>query len=191
VAVLGIRLRTTRRIRMFFGFQSVTDLSDPLHRLRDRPYGVIETAEERLVGVHLRPFPKFISWPEIALLGRWSHRRRRGNRCLLYYNQPCRHRNYLALKYVVSTAGATLQTFRLALTVLDQIARLKRSDALLCDVANPAISDRLLARWGWEPLRPAPWHRLHIKRFYGDYSDVEPAAGKAARLEPIEALSPV
>ena len=31
------------------------------------------------------------------------------------------------------------------------IARLKGSDAILCDASNLRISDRLLARWGWTP----------------------------------------
>jgi hypothetical protein len=150
-------------------FEEVIDLEAGRAALRDRPYGVIEVANDRLARVLLRPFPKVISWPQIALGGRWFHRRRRGNRCWLYYNQPCRHRNFLALKYVVSTSGTTLRTFRLACRVLDEIARIKRSDAILTDVANGAISDRLLARWGWTPLRATAWHRLFVKRFYGDY----------------------
>lgn len=137
--------------------------------LRERPYGVVETAHERLVSVTLRPFPKLVSLPEIAVWGRLRHRFARGNRCRLYYNQPCRHRNFLALKYVVSSADTSLATFRLALTVLDEIARIKGTDALLCDVANLRISDRLLARWGWTPHCPHPWHRHFIKRFYGEY----------------------
>ena len=53
--------------------------------------------------------------------------------------------------------------------VLDQIARLKRTDALLCDIAGSRISDRLMSRFGWEPHKPQRWHRNYIKRFYGQY----------------------
>jgi len=63
--------------------------------------------------------------------------------------------------------------------VLDEIARIKRSDALLTDASNLRISDRLLARWGWVPHTSSRWHRHHIKRFYGNYP---PASGLAARL---------
>jgi hypothetical protein len=77
--------------------------------------------------------------------------------------------NYLALKYVVSSAGASLRTFRAVLVLLDEIARLKGTDALVCDASNLRISDRLLARWGWQPLAARPWHRNYVKRFYGDW----------------------
>ncbi len=56
-----------------------------------------------------------------------------------------------------------------ALDVLDEIARLKRSDALLCDVGNWRIGAKLLARWDWQPHCPSRWHRHYIKRFYGNY----------------------
>lgn len=150
-------------------FETLADPRRQMDVLRRRPYGVIEVVAGELSAIRLRPFPKLVSWPEIALLGRFVHERRRGDACRLYYNQPFWHRNYLTLKYVVSTAGASFRTFRRALSVLDEIARLKQSDAILCDVANLRISDRLLTRWGGAPLSPAGWHRLFIKRFYGSY----------------------
>lgn len=151
-------------------FETVTDLRAGAEVLRRRRYGVIEVADERLVRVRLRPFAKWISLPEQRLLGTWHHRRRNANRCLLYYNQPWGHANYLALPYVLTGRGSTLGTLLTALATLDEIARIKRSDAIVCDVANPRISDRLLRRWGWEPhLQNDRWHRHWIKRFYGQY----------------------
>ena len=101
--------------------------------------------------------------------GSRRHRERPGDRCLLYYNQPRRHPNFLALKYIVSHRDCTLATVQRRVDVLDEVARIKRSDAILCDVWNARISDRLLARWGWEPHSPSRWHRHYIKRFYGVY----------------------
>jgi hypothetical protein len=161
-------------------FETVTDLAAGAETLRRRPYGVIEVTDQGLTRVRLRPFPKLISLPEAVFLGQWRHARRRGDRCWLYYNQPRRFRSFLALKYVVSTRGTTLRTFRTALAVLDEIARLKGTDAILCDVSSSRISDRLLARWGWEPHKPSRWHRHFIKRFYGQY----PPPISAARLRP-------
>jgi hypothetical protein len=70
------------------------------------------------------------------------------------------------LKYVVSARDTPLPTLRRALDVLDEIARLKRSDALLCDVGNWRVSRRLMTRWGWTHHCPSRWHRHYIKRFY-------------------------
>lgn len=150
-------------------FQTVPDLRVQTDVLRRRRFGVIEIADERLVGIHLRPWPKTISLAEIWWLGGRSHRRRRANRCLLYYNQPWGFPNFLTLKYVISNRGTTLRTFRGALVVLDEIARIKRSDAALCEASNLRISDRLLRRWGWERHVLDSPHRHYIKRFYGDY----------------------
>jgi hypothetical protein len=135
---------------------------------RDR-YGVIETQQGRLVSICLRRWPKIATALEASLCGQRCHRGRAGDRCWLYYNQPRSFPNFLALKYVVSQRDCTLATFRRALEVLDEVARVKRTDAILCDAWNPRISDRLLARWGWEPHKPTRWHRHFIKRFYGVY----------------------
>ena len=146
-------------------FETVSDLNAQRDVLRRRAYGVIEVIDERFARVRLRPFPKRMSLVELWVAGRWHHSRRRGNRCLLYYNQPRSVPDFLSLVYVASAAGTTLKTLRTALAVLDEIARLKGSDALVCDVANSRISDRLLARWGWQSHCPRRWHRHFIKRF--------------------------
>ncbi|MGM0487189.1 MAG: hypothetical protein ACQESR_10555 [Planctomycetota bacterium] len=164
---------------MFF-FQSVHDPQQDAKVLRRRAYGVICIEDERLQRILLRPWPKLSSVPEIVLLGTWFHDRASGNRCWLYYNQPFQHRNFLALRYVVSSRYASFRTFRGALVVLDEIARIKQSDAIVCEVSNPRISDRLLRRWGWERHVHASRRRHFIKRFYGTYPD----PGEARRLIP-------
>jgi hypothetical protein len=150
-------------------FETITDLAAGAETLRRRAYGVIEIVDGRLSQVRLRPFPKIISVPEIVLFGQGFHRRARGDRYWLYYNQPWRFPNFLALKYVVSARETSFGSLVRALEVLDYIARLKRSDAVLCDVGNWRISTKVLARWGWTPHCPSRWHRHYIKRFYGVY----------------------
>ena len=130
---------------------------------------MIETAGGELQAVHLRPWPKLLAAPELLPLGPRYHQRGEADRCLLYYNQPRRMPNFLALKYIVSTLGTSYRTFRAALTALDAIAELKHIDAIVCDAANMRLSDRLMARLGWEPHKPQRWHRNFIRRFYGVY----------------------
>jgi hypothetical protein len=88
--------------------------------------------------------------------------------------------NFLALKYIVSTDGTSNRTFRAALVALDAIAEIKGTDAIVCDAANMRISDRLLARLGWEPHKPQRWHRNFIRRFYGEYPGALVAATQSA-----------
>ena len=149
-------------------FESITDMTSGVERLRRRPFGVIHMVDNHLAKIRLRPFPK-LGTPEALLLARWYHRRATGNQCRIYYNQPWQCPNYLALKFFVSTRDCTVANALGALRVLDEIARIKQSNAIVCDVSNWRISDRQLQRWGWEAHCPQRWHRNYIKRFYGDY----------------------
>jgi hypothetical protein len=150
-------------------FETVTDLLEGAETLRRRRYGVIEAADGRFRRIVLRPFPKIVSAPGILLFGAWHHNHRCGDRVRLYYNQPVRFSNFLVLKYVESARDTSMATVTRAMAVLDEIARRKGSDALLCDVSNWRITTKLLGRWGWTPHCPARFHRHYIKRFYGSY----------------------
>jgi len=157
-------------------FDSITNLKEGAELLRRRRYGVIEVAEGRLQRIVLRPVPKVISAPKVLLLGEWRHRHRSGDCIRLYYNQPWGYSNFLVLKYAESGRETSFGTLAGALAVLDEIARLKQSDALLCDVMNRRITARLFSRFGWEPHCPTRFHSHYIKRFYGVY----PTASKMA-----------
>lgn len=163
-----------RERRLMSLWEDVTNLSDGTDSLRRRRYGVIEVRQGRFHRVLLRPMPKIASAPGIWLVGGWRHRHLHGDWVRLYYNQPRRFPNFLALKYVESARDASMATVTRALAVLDEIARLKGTDALLCDVANDRITPRLLGRYGWEPHCPTWFHRHYIKRFYGVYPSPRP-----------------
>jgi hypothetical protein len=153
-------------------FETVTNMKLQADRLRLRRYGVICAVDGQIHHVLLRPYPKIVSAIGGLLFGQRHHDRCLEDRCLVYYNQPWRFPSFLALTYMVSGRGTKLRTVCRALEALDAIARIKRSDAILCDVANWRISREILARWGWEPHCPSRWHRHYIKRFYGIYPGV-------------------
>ncbi|OYV84812.1 MAG: hypothetical protein B7Z73_14740 [Planctomycetia bacterium 21-64-5] len=147
-------------------FETVTDLADERQRAvaRGRRYGVIETVDGRLRRIVFRPWPS-LAGPFDLPWGQLMHRAVVGNRCWLYFNQPRGLEQFLSLKFVMSSRQTTLATFRGALAVLDEIAHIKRTEAIVCDAANWRISDRLLTRWGWQSHKPQRWHRNYIKRF--------------------------
>jgi hypothetical protein len=165
-------------------FETVTDLATGAGVIHRRRYGIIEAAAGRLVAVHFRPFPKWISLPEVLFWGASRHRRCEADRCRLFFNQPRRFSNFLAVPYIVSGRGTTLATFYAALDALDEIARIKQTDALLADVLNPRISARFLTRRGWLPHKPSRWHRHFIKRFYGEYPPARDALHSVDAAEP-------
>ena len=157
---------------MRWPIRTIRDFESSEAQIRAGRYGVIETAGGEWRAIHVRPWPKLASLPELLPLGPRYHCRGSADRCLLYYNQPRRMPNFLALRYVVSTAGTSYQTFRAALRMLDQVAAVKGIDAIVCDAGNIRLSDRLMARLGWEPHKPERWHRNFIRRFYGEYPTV-------------------
>jgi hypothetical protein len=148
---------------------TVTDLAADAKRVRDARYGVIECAGGQFIRLRLRPWPTLVSVDEVLFWGRLSHHFTRGDRCRVFYNQPLGSSNYLALKYALSSRDCTLPTMLRALAMLDQVAWLKQSDAIVCDAWNRRVSDRSMARYGWEAHLQGSWHRHYIKRFYGHY----------------------
>jgi hypothetical protein len=153
-------------------YETVTDLYMQAEVVSRRPYGVIEMRDGVLHRIVLRPFPKYVSLFEALFWGNFCHRRQPGDRLRLFYNQPRLHPNYLSLKYAVSARDTSLASMLGALAVLDEIARIKHSDAILTDAANFRISDRFLRRQGFEQHTKARYHRNYIKRFYGEYPSV-------------------
>lgn len=162
-------------------FETVTDLKSGVEPIRQRRYGVIEAREGHFHRVRLRPYPKIASVPEVFWLGGWYHRLVPGDRCWLYYNQPRRFPNYLAVLSIVSARDTSLSTLRRVLQTLDEIARIKGADALLCDAANWRLSTAIMCHWGWEPHCPSYWHRHFIRRFT---ADTRPQSGVDPHREP-------
>ncbi|MBX7165700.1 MAG: hypothetical protein K1X74_05070 [Pirellulales bacterium] len=168
---------------------TILDLND--ERLVECTHGVIETAGGRFVRIELRPFPKWVTPWELIAQGDWYHRRFGQDRCRLYFNHSARLPEFMALKYVYSGRGTRLASFRLALRVLDEVARRRGVSAIVCDAANFRISGRLLARWGWASHCPSRWHRNHIKRFYGKFPQplvFDPLGYPVADEQPAEQL---
>lgn len=145
--------------------KTVTDLDNSCDTLRQHRHGVIDVRNGRLIAINLRPWPKLISIAGVAW-GHYSHRHIPGDRMRLYYDQPRNYPNFLALKFAISSRDTTLKTALLALKLLDKIAEIKQSDALLMDATNFRLSSRMLARFGWKPHAPSRWHRNYIKRLY-------------------------
>jgi hypothetical protein len=148
---------------MGWPFESVDDLSDPAVRLRR--YGVIDARKGSFRSVHFRPFPKLASLAEAWLDRALRRLRKSEDRCWLYFNEPRSCPGFLTLAYFVSTPGTSLATIQAALGGLDEIAKVKGSDAIVCDASNSRLSDRMMARYGFEKHAPTlPGHHF-IKRF--------------------------
>lgn len=133
--------------------------------VRDAHYGWLDVRDGRLAQVRLRPWPKLGSRFEVWWCEQFGWRRRKGDYCRLFFNQPRSCPDYLNLPWMQSTAETTLKTVFAALDALDQIADIKESEAIVCELANPRLSDRLMRRLGWERHLEHAAGRHYIKRF--------------------------
>lgn len=150
-------------------YETVTDINAEAEVVRRRRFGVIEAVDGEFRRVIFRPWPKWISIPEVLFLSAWIHRRRGRDRCLLYFDQSWRQPNYLAVKYLLTYGGTSYASVVAARRAVDDVARVKGSDALVCQVSNKRLNGRIMKRWGWEPLNDSPRCTLYVRRFYGEY----------------------
>ncbi len=156
------------------GWRETSSFDEVLFSSRSQCWrcGRIITQAGRLVGVHGRWWPYYGSWFQVY----WDMALRplKRDRCELYFHKPLGSKDFLCLSYVHSGARTSLSSFYLATLVLDEIARVKGSKAIVCNVTNHRISDRLMERWGWQ-AHCQKWRGRHfIKRFYGHYPKIAP-----------------
>jgi hypothetical protein len=91
--------------------------------------------------------------------------------CWIDYHQPLGMSGFLTLDYIRSGTKAGFKTFVGACNVLDEIARIRGTSAIVAHVTNGNISDRLLSRLGWEK-HLSHWNGRHwIRRFYDGYPE--------------------
>ncbi len=145
-------------------------VSDPIlgaRELRLWRCGQIVTAAGKLLAIRHRPWPSAGSVAQVwlhARLTRWND-----DRCVLDYHQPLGMRGVLTVDFIRSGERTKYKTFSAAVHLLDEVARIRQCKALVANVSNANLSDRLMTRFGWE-RHLEHWQGRHwIKRFYNGY----------------------
>lgn len=151
----------------------ITDLSTNTQRVIGWHAGRIVTRHQSLSRIERRWLPYRASRARV-----WWDRHRstaQSDHCELFFHHPLGNSDFLVLGYVHSGPGTSLGTFYCATLVLDRIAQLKGSHAIVAELTNERLSDRLLKRWGWQ-RHCLQWRGRHyIKRFYGYYPELPEA----------------
>lgn len=155
-----------------WGLLPVTHVAQHRHLLANRCAGRIVTQAGKLQAIYGRWWPHGGNF----LQAQWDLLMRpvASDRCELFYHAPLSAPNFLTVDYMRSGPHTSLGTCYAATLVLDEIARIKQSAAIVCHVTNPRISPRLLERWGWQ-AHCFNWKGRHyIKRLYGEYAAIPP-----------------
>lgn len=121
-------------------------------------YGVVEVRNDRAYCIQRRLLPKMPSMFEAWLDARW--RRLPDNEVRLYYNVPYRCEGFMVLAYARSGSRTSLASFRTGLSVLEEIAKLKRLQAIVCHASNPKLTERVMHYFGYTR------HASHLKGYH-------------------------
>ncbi len=167
------------------GLKVVTNIAAQHALIRQRSAGHIVVANGNLAAIYGR------WWPYLGnhLRAAWDRHNRNSaykaavsDRCELFFHTPFSAPQFLTLSYIHSSGGTSIASVYAATLVLDEVARIKGASAIVTNVTNDKISDRLLARWGWK-RHCLDWSGRHfIKRFYGKYPSVPLAWNHRLRM---------
>ena len=121
----------------------------------------------KLIEIQQRLLCGNVSVAEVWLQAKFG--RRDDDCCWLDYHQPLGMPSFLTLDYIRTGTLASYKTLIGACQILDEIARIRSTAAVVAHVTNRNISDRLLLRNGWE-RHMERWKGRHwIRRYYDGY----------------------
>lgn len=166
-------------------FESVFSIDANREIIREKANGIIEINRGQFSSIRFRPWPKLVSIVEAHWADSWGKKRITHDQCLFYYSQPRNQSNFLTLKYVQSTLNTSAMTCIVGLSVLDHVAAIKGSDAIVCEITNRRISDRYMRRYGWERHLETSKRRHWIKRFYGNHPKSFFYQSRTETLDPV------
>ncbi len=121
-------------------------------------YGVVEVHNDHVYHIQRRLLPKLPSIWEAWLDAHW--RRLPENEVRLYYNVPYRCGGFMILAYARAGSKTSLASFRTGLSVLEEIAELKRLQAIVCHATNPRLTERVMNYFGYTR------HASHLKGYH-------------------------
>jgi len=125
-------------------------------------YGEVLLSHGELVAI----YPRW--WPKIA--SRWEaiqHTLLRSlpeDVCRAYYAFPRRAPGYMTVIYAHSGPNTHYRTLYRGVKVMEDIARLRNTKAMVCESVNARVDERLLNRWGYVKHAVSLGGNHYIKR---------------------------
>ena len=146
-----------------FALGSVTSMDGNADRIRSWNYGELELFDGELLGIYPRWWPCMASeWESIQDS---TIRSLPTDFCRVYYAFPKRAPGFMSVLYARSGPKTQYKTLYRGVVVMDEIARLRDSHAIVCQMINLRTSERLMNRWGYVRHALAMGDNHYIKRF--------------------------
>lgn len=144
------------------GLPTVTSVHGNEGAINSWSYGEIELSDGKLLRIRPRWWPRFGShWESLQD----SYVRALPEGLLrAYYAFPWRAPGFLSVLYAQGGPKTQYKTIARAVAVMDEIAGLRNSQAIVCQVVSNLASERLMLRWGYVPHASSLGDNHYIKR---------------------------
>lgn len=126
---------------------SVTSVVGNSEKIRSWNYGELELSDGKLIGIYPRWWPRCGSQWE-AFQDSYFRTLPR-DFCRAYYAFPRRAPGFMSVLYARSGPKTQYKTLYRAVVVMDEIARLRDAQAIVCQTISLRASERLMNRWGY------------------------------------------
>jgi hypothetical protein len=129
------------------GLGSIIDLAHSHARIRNCRYGEIELID----GAVHRIYPRW--WPRVG--SEWESMmdsylpRLPADHCRVYYAFPMRSPGFMSVLYAHSGPNTCYRTLYRGVTAVDEIAKIRNAEAIVCQVTNTRLTERLMRRLGY------------------------------------------
>ena len=140
----------------------VASIEGNIDRVRKWNYAELELSDGKLLGIYPRWWPRLASQWESFQDG--YIRNLPVDFCRVYYAFPRRAPGFMSVLYARSGPKTQYKTLYRAVVVMDEIARLRNTDAIVCQTISPRASERLMNRWGYVRHAFAVGENHYIKR---------------------------
>ena len=145
-----------------FALGSVPSIEGYSKKIRSWNYGELELSDGKLIGIYPRWWPRIGSQLESF---QDSYIRTLPNDfCRAYYAFPRRAPGFMSVLYARSGPNTQYKTLYRAVVVMDEIARLKEAQAIVCQTISLRASERLMNRWGYVRHAQSLGENHYIKR---------------------------
>jgi hypothetical protein len=144
------------------GLEKVASIEGNEIAINSWRYGELELSDGKLVCIR----PRW--WPRLG--SRWESmqdsyiRRLPTDQLLAYYAFPRRAPGFMSVLYAFSGPNTQYRTIYRAVVTMDAIAKLRGSQAIVCQTITDRASERLMKRWGYVRHAASLGHNHFIKR---------------------------
>ena len=131
-------------------------------RVRSWNYGELELSDGKLLGIYPRWWPRIGS--QLEAFQDSYVRTLPTDYCRVYYAFPRSAPGFMSVLYARSGPNTQYKTLFRAVGVMDKIAMLRDSDAIVCQAIGLRTTERLMNRWGYVRHALAVGDNHYIKR---------------------------